>query len=528
MALAVKASFVLILVICLLSAPSRSQQPQPRPPNSPLGSATPPQKQDEDVVRINSNLVQIDAVVTDKEGHQVSDLSASDFEIVEEGRTIAPEFFSYVRLGSIVTEKNTSGQPTADALRRVFVFVISNPVIEFAFSSPGPAGGPPSSGSFTTQARAQRAADAARSLLTWFVDTQMADADLTAIADTDADLGVLASFTSDRDVLHEAIKEVRDNSGKSPTIRVFASGGDITLQPLVKQNLRMLETLENVVDQVEKLPGRKVVTFVARGMLYNPYLPYAEVIRDRVEKLIARANRAQIAIYTLQLRDLSPGGGNYGNDGLIHVARETGGKAIYNTNDLRVGFAEIVEENRGYYLLAYNPGAEAVARPHRLQVRVKRQGLKVLSRSEAYAARPKTSVATAANAVDLPYASGEIKVTLTPSMKAGGPTRQILTSWNVDLHDVASAPGADHTNAFSLTLSVRVVGPSGRILKQADRDVAFEVKDAEVEGARREGLDSKFEIDAPKPGFYRFSVAVRDNTSGRIGSATRFLEIKKP
>jgi len=46
---------------------------------------------------------------------------------------------------------------------------------------------------------------------------------------------------------------------------------------------------------------------------------------------------------------------------LISIAHETGGRAIYNTNDLRAGFADIMEENRGYYLLAYNPGAFVIA-----------------------------------------------------------------------------------------------------------------------------------------------------------------------
>ena len=186
----------------------------------------------------------------------------------------------------------------------------------------------------------------------------MTDLDLTAIADTDFDLGVLASFTNDREVLHAAIKQVRDKSanGSTPVIRVMVVDSDVTLQPLVKQNLRIIETLEGVISQIERLPGRKVVTFVARGTLYNPALPYFEVIRERLQKLIDRANRAQISIYTVQTKDLNPNGGNRGDDGLINLARETGGRAIYNTNDLRVGYAGIIEENRGYYLLAYNPG----------------------------------------------------------------------------------------------------------------------------------------------------------------------------
>lgn len=526
-----QAVLTLIFFAAVLLMPrSQAQRPlskaNPTPP--PQSSPTPPEPPDYDVVKVNTNLVQIDVVATDNQGRQVTDLKADDFEIVEEGRTVPPAFFSYIPLGPLMAAKARSGYPSAGDLRRVFVFVVSNPVIEIGFSAPGTGAGAPRSGTFSTQANAVRAADSAQSLLTWFVDTQMGDFDLAAIADTDVDIGVLSSYTNDRDVLHAAIKQVRNSALRAPRIRVMMVGGDLSLQPLVQQNLRMIETLDNVIAQIRKLPGRKVVTFVARGMLYNPALPYSEVIRDRVRKLIENANRAQISIYTVQTRDLNPNGGNYGNDGLINLARETGGRAIYNTNDLRVGFASVIEENRGYYLLAYNPGAEASARPHRLQVRVKRRGVNVLMRSEAFTRGASPSSVDSASAINLPLAATEMKMTLSPSLITTGRVARIIASWNIDLTEVKSRPQAAGVEAFSLTLSIRVVGPDGRLLKQADREVAFDTGDTEFEKARRDGLDSKFEIEAAQTGFYRVSVAVRDNYSGRLGTATRFVEVRKP
>ena len=40
----------------------------------------------DDVVRITTNLVQIDAVVTDKSGNPIKDLRASDFEVFQDGK----------------------------------------------------------------------------------------------------------------------------------------------------------------------------------------------------------------------------------------------------------------------------------------------------------------------------------------------------------------------------------------------------------------------------------------------------------
>ena len=48
------------------------------------------------VIRINVNLVQIDAVVTDKQGRPVTDLQAAEFEVLQDGRTQGITNFSYI------------------------------------------------------------------------------------------------------------------------------------------------------------------------------------------------------------------------------------------------------------------------------------------------------------------------------------------------------------------------------------------------------------------------------------------------
>src|SRR6187549_831008 len=50
-------------------------------------SPTPPKDaQENDVVKITTKLVQVDVVVTDKDGNQVTDLTAGDFEIKQDGK----------------------------------------------------------------------------------------------------------------------------------------------------------------------------------------------------------------------------------------------------------------------------------------------------------------------------------------------------------------------------------------------------------------------------------------------------------
>ena len=57
--------------------------------------ALPQTKTDDDVVRITTNLVQIDAVVT-KDGKLVPNLKAEDFEIFEDGRRQTITSFAFI------------------------------------------------------------------------------------------------------------------------------------------------------------------------------------------------------------------------------------------------------------------------------------------------------------------------------------------------------------------------------------------------------------------------------------------------
>src|SRR5882724_11909079 len=58
---------------------------------------TPPATDPPDtVIRINVNLVQVDAVVTDSKGHPVTDLKASDFIVLQDGKPQNISNFSFI------------------------------------------------------------------------------------------------------------------------------------------------------------------------------------------------------------------------------------------------------------------------------------------------------------------------------------------------------------------------------------------------------------------------------------------------
>src|SRR5215217_6913344 len=75
-----------VLGACLWSV-SFGQRPEPSP------SQKPPEG---DVVRITTNLVQVDAVITDKSGKPITDFKAEELQLFENDRAQKITHFSYI------------------------------------------------------------------------------------------------------------------------------------------------------------------------------------------------------------------------------------------------------------------------------------------------------------------------------------------------------------------------------------------------------------------------------------------------
>src|ERR1044071_1782222 len=81
--------FLALLFLFSILLPALGQN-KPAPPPQPQQT-----DDQDDVVRINTNLVQVDVVVT-KDGKMVTDLTADDFEIFEDGRRQTITNFTYI------------------------------------------------------------------------------------------------------------------------------------------------------------------------------------------------------------------------------------------------------------------------------------------------------------------------------------------------------------------------------------------------------------------------------------------------
>src|SRR5689334_7862046 len=162
------------------------------------GQTIPPRPADEadDVVRITTSLVQVDAVVT-KDGKPVPGLTANDFEIYEDGKRQTITSFAYISnvAGEAAPtpskDKNSTFIPPAPVKRDVSRRTIAIVVDDLGLS-------------------AESMTDVRRSLRK-FVAEQMQPNDLIAILRTGTQVGALQQFTNDKRLLNRAVEQLRWN-----------------------------------------------------------------------------------------------------------------------------------------------------------------------------------------------------------------------------------------------------------------------------------------------------------------------------
>src|SRR6266705_1491359 len=206
-------AFLSALLLSSLLLPIRGQQPQPAP--SPAPQRTPPAADEQDIVRITTNLVQVDAVVT-KDGRPVTDLKPEDFEIAEDGRPQTITNFSYVSNSS--TKSMTKAPAKAPGPDNIPVPIIPPALhpddvrrtIALLVDDLG---------------MSQESIIDARQRLRKFVNEELQPNDLVAIIRTGGEVGALQQFTTDRRMLYSAIEHLRWNPCSRTGLYVFAPAG---------------------------------------------------------------------------------------------------------------------------------------------------------------------------------------------------------------------------------------------------------------------------------------------------------------
>ncbi len=156
------------------------------------------QADQDDVIRVKTDLVQLRAVVTDRKGQIVSDLKQDDFEVLENGRLQSVSFFS---LEGIQNGQNESSAPVTTIGKSVEVPNQSR-------RSPVPRPARTIVLFVDTLHLSSVSLLRAKQQLKRFVDEQITDEDLVAVVTTSGELGLLQQFMRDRKMLKYAIEKI--------------------------------------------------------------------------------------------------------------------------------------------------------------------------------------------------------------------------------------------------------------------------------------------------------------------------------
>ena len=383
------------------------------PPPAPQQQGPAP-ADDEDVVRISTNLVQVDVVVTDKNNKQVTDLRPEEFEILEDGRPQKITNFSYILADPTAVSQpvavNKTEKPPVDKkappvppvrlrpeqVRRTIALVVDDLSLSFESTY------------------------SVREALKKFVREQMQQGDLVAIIRTSAGVGALQQFTSDQRQLNAAIERVRwypsgrggistfaaiesnpfaqeRNSGDDPNgsgganrrrsgrdtfggDRGRSAGDEIDEFRTEIFSVGTLGALNYIVKGLREMPGRKSIVLLSDGFPIYTREGNSSRILEALRRLTDLANRASVVVYSIDARGLQTFGLTAADDtsglsteqveqrlserresffasqdGLNYLAQQTGGFFIRNSNDISGGVRRVLQDQAGYYLIGYRP-----------------------------------------------------------------------------------------------------------------------------------------------------------------------------
>ena len=223
--------------------------------------------------------------------------------------------------------------------------------------------------------------------------------------------------------------------------------------------------------------------------------------------------------------------------GLIYLAKETGGFAYTNQNELSSGVERALED-QSYYLVAYDPEIEsfdlAKRKFNKLEVKVLRENTNVRHRSGFFvddAEEKKIRVDVNAptkimRALTSPFAVNDINLRLNTlfghSAKRGYYVHSFIYINAADLEFVKQPNGELHANFDILAISY---GDNGVPVDKDNVAGTVKLKPEIFDKVKRDGIAYSFIFPVKKPGAYQMRVALMDKMTKEVGSANQFIEV---
>ena len=514
------------------------------------------------------NVVNVEVFVTDKKGRRVSGLTAGDFEVLENGQPMEITNFYAVERGRPVAGPGVETIPEAEPPGR------PGTVAEVAV--------PPEQrlhlivyiDNFNLRPENR---NRVLHRTHRFLRTKLGPEDRVMVVSFDRSFHVRQPFTSDMDLVIDALTELEDLSG-SRTIRdaerrkVLEEIDDANDELTAMQDARffaesiytemdfVLDALANHVSALSGLTGRKALLYVSDGLPKVPgediflYVEerfprakarieaFAYDLGPRIRELVSQANAGGITFYTLEAGGLQAHssvsaeyGGTKSGGGLAFIdslrnanlteplymlADDTGGKAIVNTNAVEAELSGVAEDFDNYYSLGYQAPHQGDGRYYKIEVKLKRKGLQVRHR-RGY--RDKTAEARLTDGSIAALYFGFETNPLGADLVFGDTSRRegkflLPMTIKIPLGKLALAP-QEGNYLGRVTVSVVVMDEEGKVSPVHQQEpLVISIPESDIERAREQYFSYDLGLSV-KQGVVRIAVGVRDE----IGAEISFL-----
>lgn len=526
-------------------------QGQEKPAPAPDGAIPRSPAENDFLIRIGVEEVRLDAVVLDKKGRQITDLTADDFEIYQDKKLqqiIAGKYISDYQptleskpASLDATDATAIPAPrlTRDAVRRTIVFLVDDYSMQ----------------RFEEVHRT-------RLCLRKYVETQMQPGDMVAILQTFRGTSALSAFTSDKKELLARIDTIRWKPPHDfPDPRI---GEEYIPQPMA---------IDFCIRALKDMPGRKFLMLMSLEIFNLSALDrYLHRPPDDAafNRMADAALRAGVVIHTLDILGLADtfvdleatyyssffSGRSqdimapwrtdlkYAQGAVqsrqasrwLPLSQKTGGVLLTGNNFYIHGIADLEEEMKGYYLLSYVPPASTFDEKKqisykKIEVKVKRRGAQVHTRDGFIGLkRPPETPAEARNplvkAMFSPFRYKDLDVRMASGYVEDSPDGYQLRAWvHLDGQALGIADEKDGSHSISVKAVAATSDIDGNVQDSANRQLNLKLNDADVEWVRAHGLKFSLSQRKEKPGAYYVRVAIEDRVSGAIGSAYEFIKI---
>jgi VWFA-related protein len=516
-------------------------------------------------IRTTTRLVQLNAVVLDKQSRPVTDLGREDFKVFDNGMEQRIVHFS-AAAGVPAEPSKTSPLSISnrhsprDEAPGVTVILVDELILD-----PSLVGWiPPEATAPIRRARLQ---------VIEYLSTIQPGQQVALYALRPEGTVVIHDFTDDPLALVAAAKTLGTPSshGKVVTVDdVMAIGEHRTLQHWPQNpmwtamfqghTISQAEDLERgmrrksfdaIIRHLEGVPGRKNLVWISqslpdvvtdlninemlnavnqnlagitRGGVTTPKFPDPQNHFNEMRSFGRRLGDANIAVYPIDANGLSTGGENYTAwSGADLIASESGGRAIFDSNSIVDALAQIVAESSDAYQIGYYPGDQAWdGKYHRIEVKLapEQKGFKLLCR-KGYTAVDTPPVSDSAaplrEAAISPVEAPGIGVTLNvPTNPLEWGPEDVVLKLNVhDLHFVQ----ADDRSKARLDVAFVQLGSDGHVIEGFKDHIQLAFQSETYSDAREQGWFYQRKLNVA-PSTEKLRVVVRDLATGSVGSVS--------